>query len=157
LRASLAEKTATTAQVAAVGDEAEQGAGRGAVIMGEILYKGKALALYGQVALIDAEDTDAYPEWITGAEIAVFGPKGVAVSVLGDAQVEILVYKGTTEIKGVLYKSGEIAIGGSGLIVGNEIAGTAERIPWPNGIARVQVYANGPKNKATQVIFVLDG
>jgi hypothetical protein len=124
--------------------------------MGEIVYKGRAFALYSQVALVDAEDANAYPEWVTGAEIAVLGPKGVAVSTLGDTQVEIIVCKGNGNVDGILYISGEISVGKSGLIVGNEIAGTSERIPWPSGSTKISVYANGPQNKATQVIFVLD-
>ncbi|MGB8214143.1 MAG: hypothetical protein WCE68_11340 [Anaerolineales bacterium] len=124
--------------------------------MGEVLYRGKALALYNQVMLIDAEDIDAYPQWSTGIENAILGPKGVAVSALGDTQVEIIIYKGNTVVESTLYISGEIEIGKSGLIVGNEIAGTSERIPWPSGKAKIKVYANGPQNTATQIIFVLD-
>jgi hypothetical protein len=33
-------------------------------------FRGKFLALYSQIALIDAEAPDAYPEWATGEEYA---------------------------------------------------------------------------------------
>jgi hypothetical protein len=124
--------------------------------MGEVIFKGNAMAYYGQVMLIDAEDKESYPEWVTGSEIAVLGPKGVAVSVLLDALVEILVVQGDSHFEGILYNSGEIMIGNCGIIVGNEIAAMSYRIAWPSGRTKVNVYANDQAGKATQVIFALE-
>jgi hypothetical protein len=59
--------------------------------MQDTLYTGSVYALYAQVALFDAEGGDSYPEWETGTEDAVFGPRGIAVATAGDTEIEIVV------------------------------------------------------------------
>jgi len=123
--------------------------------MEELIFTGKVTALYGQVSLVDAEDVNSYPQWETGEEIVIIGPKGVVVSALIDHQIEISVYKGHEKEKGIFYFSGSFSVGNFGLLVGNEAAGFQEMIPWPKGELEVEVYANAPKGVATQVTFVL--
>jgi len=123
--------------------------------MGELIFTGKILALYGQISLIDAEDVNSYPQWETGEEIAIIGPKGVAVSTLIDHQIEVLIFTDQKNADGILYFSGSFYIGNCGLLIGNEAAGIQERIPWPKGVVEVKIYGNAPKGEATKVTFVL--
>lgn len=123
--------------------------------MGELIFNKKIMALYGQVSLIDAEDVNSYPQWETGEEIAIIGPKGVAVSALIDHQIEVLIYKGQKKDVGIFYFSGSFFVGNFGLLVGNEAAGVQDTILWPKGEVEVEVYANAPNGEATQITFVL--
>jgi len=121
----------------------------------EEITRGTFLALYSQIALVDAESPDAYPEWVTGDEIAIMNSKGVAVSALGDTLVDVVVYEGEEGTEGTEYLSGIIQVGNKGLLVGNEAAGNFSTFAWPPGRTMVRVYANGPKDNATRVTFVL--
>jgi hypothetical protein len=123
--------------------------------MEELIFCGKAMAFYGQISLIDSEDINSYPQWETGDEISIIGLKGVVVSALIDHQIEISVHKGQHKSDGIFYISGSFVVGKFGLIVGNEVAGTQQNIPWPAGEVNVDVYANAPKGEATQVTFIL--
>lgn len=121
------------------------------------LLRGRYLALYNQVGLYDTEDSDSYPQWETGLELAVFGHKGVAVAAKGDNYVEVIIYTGKREIHDMnFYARGEIFVGKKGLTVGNEIAGTSDHIDWKEGLTFVTVYGNGPQNEATTIIFALE-
>lgn len=121
------------------------------------LLRGKYLALYNQVGLYDTQDSDSYPQWETGLELAVFGRKGVAVAAKGDTYVEVIIYAGKREIRDMrFYARGEILVGKKGLTVGNEIAGTSDHIDWKEGHTSVTVYGNGPQNEATTIVFILE-
>lgn len=125
--------------------------------MGELIFTGKILALYGQISLIDAEDISSYPQWETGEEFAVIGPKGIAVAALIDHLIEVSIFKNQKNDDDVLYFSGSFFVGNCGLLIGNEVAGFRETIPWPKGVVEVEVYANAPGGEATQMTFVLYG
>ena len=155
---SLREGLGSTAKTVSAGGalEGEQGtpmSGKDAAM--RELFRGVAFSLYSQVALIDAEDKDSYPQWKTGEEPVVFGPKGVAVPVMGDEQIEMVVC--TDSVKGgfLEWASGEIEVGAQGLLVGNIPAATVFSVPWPAGLLAVTVYVNAPNREATKVIFML--
>ena len=59
------------------------------------LFNGKIFSLYSQVALIDNEVLNSYPEWQTGEESVVYGPYGIAVATKGDFLINVIV---STEI-----------------------------------------------------------
>jgi len=121
------------------------------------LFRGRYLALYNQVGLYDTEDSNSYPQWETGFELAVIGQKGIAVSAIGDTYVDVCIYTGQGEINNMnFYARGEIFVGKKGLSVGNEIAGTSDHIDWGEGLTLVSVYGNGPQNEATTIVFILD-
>ncbi len=115
----------------------------------------RARALYGQVALIDAEDPNSYPQWETGEEALVFGPKGVAVAAKIDQLIEITLLQQAAPSVGVLYGSGDILVGDRGLVIGNEVASTTKIVPWPAGRTNVKVFGNAPAGSATEITFVL--
>jgi hypothetical protein len=123
--------------------------------MAELIYSGKAIALYGQIALFDCEDKESYPQFETGFEKAVLGSKGVAVTALPDSFIDISVYDGDLKGEDVFYLSGEIQVGKAGLFVGNEISAMIEKLNWPSGKTHITVYANGARNEATKVVFIL--
>ncbi len=119
------------------------------------VYRGRARALYGQIELFDAEDTTSSVQWSSGRESLVFGPKGVAVAAAIDQLIDILVVQDATSPKGVFYGSGEISIGNQGLLIGNFVASTIEKVAWPPGKTKVDIYGDGPVDSARQIIFVL--
>lgn len=121
------------------------------------VIRGRYLALYNQVGLYDTADSDSYPQWETGLELAVFGQKGVAIAVKGDTYVEVIIYTGKKEIQDMnYYGQGEILVGKKGLTVGNEIAGTSDHIDWKAGLTNVTIYGDGPQNEATTLVFILE-
>ncbi len=119
------------------------------------ILEGKFFALYSQIALIDAEDPDAYPEWKTGEENAVLGPKGVVIATQGDIKVDVIVYRGLGNPGGTLCSSGKILVGGQGLIVGNEVAADTARLEWPSGKTAIMVYVD-KLLQANHVSFCLE-
>jgi len=123
--------------------------------MTEILCRGSVFALYGQVALL-SDEPDAYPQWETGAERAIFGQKGIAVATAPDTDIDVIVCIGEQLWDLELLLSGEIKVGSQGLEVGNEISCDLYPISFPPGRIAVSVYANESSGNATQVAFVLD-
>lgn len=121
--------------------------------MEEILFRGKAYALYAQVALFDPAE-GSYPDWEVGVEHAVFGPRGVAVATASDIEVEIIVCRGQQVPGKMLCISGEIEIGDQGLLVGNVVSCDLYELAWPPGKAAVQVYVDRGED-ANQVVFAL--
>jgi hypothetical protein len=124
--------------------------------MRDVLYSGKVYALHAQVALFDAEDADSYPQWKTGTEDAVLGPKGVAVATASDTEIEVTVYKGKRASDEILCISGEIQVGDQGLVVGNIVSGDFAQLAWPPGQTSVDVYTNGRGEEVTRVVFVVE-
>ncbi len=124
--------------------------------MAGILFSGDITAAYAQLGLYDAQDADSYPQWETGEEPILFGPKGVAVSVQLDAEVSVEVHTARPVRNRHLIGSGVIEVGGGGLVVGNEVAGSYEELDFPPGRIRVEVYGNSAKDQEiTSIDFVL--
>lgn len=123
--------------------------------MQDTLYSGSVYALYAQVALFDAEGEDSYPEWETGTENAVLGPRGIAVATAGDTEIEVVVCSDKGDHNGIFCISGEILVGNQGLVVGNVVSANLVQIPWPPGKTCVDVYTNGIGEETICVTFVL--
>lgn len=121
-----------------------------------LLFSGKVLSLYSQVALFDAEDKEAYPQWKTGDEIVVFGLHGVAVVTAGDKQVDVRVFKGMVEPQHSLCVSGEIEIGEQGVLVGNVPAASVTHLSLSSGKYSVVVYTDKVGPETEQVVFCID-
>lgn len=115
--------------------------------------------MYSQIALLDAESDESYPEWQTGEENVVFGSKGIAVATKGDIKVDVAVFKGQLDFDIeplTLLISHRIQIGNEGILVGNIVAADVLKLDWPEGDIIVSVYANGVREQVTRVVFVLD-
>jgi len=123
------------------------------------LLNAVVMAAYAQVALVDAEDTDSYPEWEQATLHGfVAGPRGVAVAAAIDAEVWVRVlggWEGNELVEGHLFTSAEIMVGNQGVIAGNLTTQFA-RLWWPSGPTRVTVYVNAPPEEVTAVTFVLE-
>jgi hypothetical protein len=118
------------------------------------IIRGQFFALYSQIALVDFESSDVYPEWVTGDEPAVMNSKGVAVSALGDSMIEVIVYEGEEKIDGIEVISGVIHVETKGLLVGNEVAGNSVIFPWPAGRTMLRVFAK-TLIEAARITFIL--
>ncbi len=124
-----------------------------------VLYSGNIYIQYNQVALIDEEDTDSYPQWETGTESAVSGEKGIAVATAPTLDtIEVVVLTGESRPDGMrLCHSTEIEVGRHGLIIGNIVTDDIEHLDWPKGRSKVDVYTNGNRQEeVTQVVFVIE-
>jgi len=123
----------------------------------DIVYQGNVLALYYQVAMLDARAKESYPEWKTGEESVIFGLHGVAVATAGDQEIEVLVCRGKGNPEHVLCVSGEIIVSSDqGIIVGNVPAANTTSISLQRGIYSVTVYTNGIRTEATRVYFFIE-
>jgi hypothetical protein len=123
------------------------------------IYKGRHSVQYSQVALFDAEDADAYPQFETGEEPALLGEKGVVVTTANDTDVEVVVYQGKSDSNPDEFHilSGEIQVGSQGLIVGNETTADTAQISYPSGKVSVSVYADAQNSaNVTRVSFFLN-
>jgi hypothetical protein len=128
------------------------------------LYRGSHWPGYYQFVLLDAEDPE-HPQWPTGEEIAVGGPKGVAVTTgVGPKEssgglVELIVYAAPGRPPGVLRFEQDLIVGSEGLLIG-DAEGAYATIPWPAGKTHVSVYTNSedryPFQGVTCVAFVLE-
>ena len=123
--------------------------------MAGILFSGDITAAYAQLGLYDAEDAESYPQWETGEEPILFGPKGVAVSVQLDADVSVEVHTTRPIRNRQLIGSGVIEIGANGLVVGNEVAGSYEELDFRPGRIRVEVYANSAADQEITSVDLL--
>lgn len=121
----------------------------------EEILKEKFLAHYFQVGLVDAEGPDAYPQWETGEEDAILGPRGVVVSTPSDGYIETIVLKGEGGLDSAELISGVIEVGNAGLFVGNETSASFKIIPWPPGKTSLKAYRIKLENNDVQVVFVL--
>jgi hypothetical protein len=126
-----------------------------------VILHAHVYALYGQIALFDAQASDAYPEWLTGDEAAAIGPRGIAVATAGDVDVEVIVYDlqdedaGSARVIGSSRISGIIEVGNQGLLVGNVPASDLFEIEWPTGRASVEAQVQAPTDQAVRVLFFL--
>lgn len=122
----------------------------------EELLRERFLAHYYQIALADYQGPEAYPQWITGEEEAILGPKGVAVATPTDSYIETIVFRGEEIIDGIELISGVIEVGNAGLFVGNETSASYKILPWPSGKASIKAYLVKPEGIDVQVVFVLN-
>ncbi len=106
--------------------------------MAGIIFSGMISAEYAQLGLFDAEDPNAYPEWETGEENVVFGPRGIAVSAAPSEDVWVVVHTRGPVHETILAASGDIEVGDEGLIVGNQVAGTFSHLTSPAGRRSVE-------------------
>jgi hypothetical protein len=123
--------------------------------MEEILRE-KFLAHYYQIALVDYEGPESYPEWDNGEETAILGPKGVVVSTPTDGFVETLVLTGENSLELPEIISGVIDIGNSGIFVGNETSSSYKIIPWLDGKTSIKVFLDRIDSNNVRVIFVIN-
>jgi hypothetical protein len=123
----------------------------------EEIYGGKILAMYAQVALFDAEDGESYPQWETGDERVILGPKGIAVATAPDARIDVRAYSGDGNPGGNKILSAVIQVGNRGLLVGNVAAADITELPWPAGETSIDVYVTGLPDRVDSVMFVLEG
>ena len=121
----------------------------------EILRE-KFLAHYYQIALVDHEDPEAYPEWETGEEPAIASSKGIVVATPIDGYVETIIMNGEGTVHGVEVFSGTIEVGQAGLCVGNEVSASYQVIPWPAGKTNVIAYLISGVENETSVVFILN-
>lgn len=122
----------------------------------DVISEGKIYGLYSQVALFDAETKDSYPQWKTGDEDIVFGPRGAVVATATDQPIEVLVCRGRGSPEHVLCVSGEILIGNQGFIVGNLTAETLIGDSWQSGWYAIIIYTNGIGSTVTKVHFFIE-
>jgi hypothetical protein len=113
-------------------------------------YRGVVFAEFGQVALLDGEHPDPFPQWpaaagpaaveraLTGPHV-VFGPAGVAVQA-AKGDVEVLVYEGAAEPAGglALAGTGSLTVGRGGVAVAD--VSPVGRLDWPPGRVAVRVH-----------------
>jgi hypothetical protein len=123
--------------------------------MKEILRE-RFLAHYYQIALLDAEGPGSYPEWITGEEAAVIGPKGVIIATPSDKYIETIIITAEKFNEENEIISGEIIIGSRGLLVGNVTSASYRIIPWPPGKIFVKAFLVQREGGDVQVIFYID-
>jgi hypothetical protein len=100
---------------------------------------------------VDPTPTDNWYFW---------GENGVAVSTQ-DNQVEVRVVKGPEERmeeKGLIHLAKKrISIGPNGLTVGNVLTADLKHIPYPSGIATIDLYVDSLEvGRAKRVLFVID-
>jgi hypothetical protein len=119
------------------------------------IFQGEILSLYSQIGLFDKENKNSYPEWITGEENAIIASRGVAVATKGDSKIKVIVSTDIAQKEKHLLITGTIKIGRKGFIVGNIPAADLYHVDFPAGKVYISVYANGIRNAATKIIFIL--
>ncbi len=127
--------------------------------MDNILYDGTIFPFYAQLALLDVESMAEgnYPQFQTGYENVLFGPKGVVVATMPDTDVAVTIYGHKVPMpEMVLVGRGEIEVGDEGLVLGTPVS-QDDYFPWDPGFTTVSVYANAVRENATRVVFVLEG
>jgi hypothetical protein len=88
----------------------------GSLIM---IYNGKHLIHYGQLALLDSEGSDAYPD--SEGPLPWLGHKGIVVPAQNDVEIDVELHEtGPPDLSGLnRLTEAIICIGGHGLLVGN--------------------------------------
>lgn len=118
------------------------------------LYRASHYALYAQVAIWDAEETDSYPDDIADAPVT-FGARGVVVATAPDVDVELVIFR-DEEPEGSPVGTGSIRVGGAGLDVGNLVAADVGHLDWPAGELRMRVYTDAPPDEASLVKILFE-
>lgn len=120
------------------------------------VYRGKIHIFYNQVALLDVEAIDGYPEWLGDPDQRLaWGARGVSVACASDKDVEVVIYKGVGSPGGFSPGAGRIEVGNLGLNI-NSPTGDTDLMEWPAGKTSVAVYTDSPEmEKIKRVVFVL--
>lgn len=93
-----------------------------------------------QVAFVDKEDSESYPEWVTGKELVVFGKKGVAISTKRSEEVRLIIINGEEKSEtDTLSISGVIDIGNMGAEAGNYLSSDLSAISLSQGTYSIHV------------------
>lgn len=125
-----------------------------------MLYSGRHLVHYGQIALVDAEDKGSYPNPV--GPLPWIGPKGIVVPAKTDEWVQVLVGAGRTAADLVdrpvtFLTRAAILVGKRGLMVGNITTASTANIEWPAGETEVMAYyAGSTLIDADYVVFALN-
>ncbi len=119
----------------------------------KILYKGRLLSIYSQIALIDTEIKDSYPQWKVGKETIVFGTHGVAVVTKPDQMIDAIVFEGADTQDHKYCLSGEVLFGNRGITIGN-VANKVD-IPISSGKYAIVIYTDEIGEKITELFFSL--
>src|ERR1043165_4465444 len=124
-----------------------------------LLYSGRHLVHYGQIALIDAEDKGAYPD--PRGPLPWIGPKGIVVSAKTDEQVQVLVGTGRAadlaDRPVTFLTRATILAGSRGLLVGNITTASTAEIEWSAGRTAVSAYYAGNSSfDPDYIVFVLE-
>ena len=123
---------------------------------GCILFHGKINSSYFQVALLDNENKEAYPQWKTGDETIVFGSHGVVVVTANDQLIDVTVKTNKNDLEYALCVSGEIMVGNKGILVGNITSANTTIIKTQPGKYSVTVYTDKYGPETRQVVFCVN-
>ena len=117
------------------------------------IFRRRFRVMASQVGISDIE-IGPYPDnWISGEELAISNSRGVAVSAPGDEEIELAVFEGDDDPPGSLIFVAEIDVGSEGLHIGTVFK--FEDLPWPSGPTIVKVYVDGPRERPSQISFLL--
>ena len=124
-----------------------------------LLYSGRHLVHYGQIALLDAEDKSSYPNPV--GPLPWIGPKGIVVPAKTDEWVQVLVGAGTAadlaDRPVTFLTRTTIAVGKRGLLVGNITTASTAEIDWPAGRTTVSAFHAGDSLRdADYIVFALE-
>lgn len=122
----------------------------------EVLFEVKVYSLHSQVGLFDADAKDAYPQWKTGNENIVFGPRGAVVATATDQSIEVFVCQGKGSPEHVLCVSGEILLGDHGFIIGNVASEHVIQGIGQSGRNAIVIYTNGIGTTVTKIHFFVE-
>jgi hypothetical protein len=117
----------------------------------------QVLPLHHQVGISDVDAADV-PRWETGQEALVAGHQCALVATHGDpgpAGLEVWVGEPATPVPGPLVFDGELCVTGTGVEVGDLVAGDGHQLHLPIGWHRLRIWADQPGN-ATRLRVVFD-
>ncbi|MCM2477464.1 hypothetical protein HGO38_28870 [Rhizobium sp. CG5] len=119
-------------------------------------YAGVHYVNYGQIGLWDKADPSAYP--LPNGPLPWWGPKGVVVPALDDAEVSVQVnFEPASADDGYrLLTQGEIEVGRKGLTVGNVTTASTADLPCRRGRYTVSCYYRGSSpQQSNALLFAL--
>ena len=112
---------------------------------------------YAQVALFDQALPNAYPQWATGTEEAVFATSGIVVATQPDdfGEVRIEVWHGQYSPNGSLrlIGSGAVRVSNDRLVVGSVTGNDLREVQLGAGVYRVSVYVRDAEHGPETVVF----
>jgi hypothetical protein len=108
----------------------------------------QVLPLHHQVGISDTDAVEV-PRWDTGEEPLVAGDQCILVATRGDldpVQLEVWVSSPATPPPGPLLYEGELMVTGTGVEVGDLVAGDGHQTKLAVGWHRVRIWADQPGN-----------
>jgi hypothetical protein len=115
---------------------------------------------YAQIALIDPDEPDSYPQWSTGQESVVFGEFGVAVATRPDEEGNVAIEVWTGEVPRTsglrLLAQGSIRASAGHLAVGSVAGADLRVVSVQAGMHRVEVHVRGSASGPDLVVFRVD-